>query len=161
MKDQEGWAVAIKSAMEWRVELDRLARVRMAGPGRRVAYPIDRLTGRVPQPLPPDLVDVWQTLSGSALTALAASVEEGEPPEASGVYALIEESRVVYVGQSTDLACRLLVHLGRRPCRATWARVPPHLLLTAERHLLDLLVPVANGDRRTCRLRAWLNQSRG
>ena len=68
-----------------------------------------------------------------------------------GIYFLIKDQRVVYVGQSVHIDARLIAHqrAGKVWDRWCWLPCPPELLDYLERQYLDALLPPWNIDLET------------
>jgi hypothetical protein len=145
-------------AAEWQQVLRMLSEQRDAGRGRRRWFPIDRTTGKAPLAVPSYYGLRWGALEQEATNAL---LQMAGPLDRAfsmpGVYALLGDGCIQYIGQSWDLASRLDQHARKGFRLASAVPVAFKARVCAERHLLDLLVPPHNRDGRTKRLRAWRN----
>lgn len=66
----------------------------------------------------------------------------------SGVYFLLQDDEVVYVGQSLNVYARLNSHLGQKEFnRFAWVQVEPKMLLSIEKLYIDILDPKLNVAR--------------
>lgn len=91
----------------------------------------------------------WNNPNGYAFTG---TFIKANAPASSGVYALYDSQRWVYIGESGDIQARLLQHLtGDNPCivkmKPTTFRyelVPAHQRLTRQNELIRELVPICN-----------------
>ena len=111
---------------------------RNAGVTKRVPAPPMRDRFIVGRAAPVDLMPVAQILS------LAVPTQD-----ASGIYFLIQDGEVVYVGQASNVLARVGKHASDRDFDAwTWLPVPIGNLTRTERAYIDYLRPRLNRDNR-------------
>jgi hypothetical protein len=77
-------------------------------------------------------------------------------PRDCGIYFLIKNDRVAYVGKSIDIAARLLSHRSRGFDRWHWIPCRPEELDLLERRYLDEFLPLWNADFQTAKKRGDL-----
>jgi hypothetical protein len=156
----EVWKVSVFDALvaagQWSDLLGELADSRHLGRGRKRLHPVKKQTGKPPAAVPLSFELRWARLQRSATDALKESAGRVDTaPRLPGVYALIHEDQIVYVGQSRNVASRLAQHGAKGFRNAAVLPVEMQRLLAVERLLLDLLAPPLNRDFRTRRIRAW------
>jgi hypothetical protein len=93
----------------------------------------------------------------SAEEIVAASLEAG--PRKCGIYFLIKDDELKYVGQSIDVEARLGGHRWRSFDPWYWVPCLPDQLNTMERQYIDLFLPSWNSDNRTALRREELARS--
>lgn len=64
-----------------------------------------------------------------------------------GVYFLCQAGKLVYIGQSKNVACRLAGHRGKGYDQAVMIEVPVADLTSTERYLIKMLRPALNAQR--------------
>jgi hypothetical protein len=113
---------------------------------------VRRRFGLIPplEPIRPEPPPLPALLSAEAIHAAAAPWSDG-----CGIYFLIHEERIVYVGQSQNVYSRVSRHLSRHRNFDAWHWVPcrQDTLTRLERAYIEALMPVWNCDPATLRLR--------
>jgi hypothetical protein len=73
----------------------------------------------------------------------------------TGIYFLIRDGRITYVGQGRHIALRIAIHAKTKRFDS-WAWLPCGVgdLLRMERHYIEVLMPEDNRDTKTARIRA-------
>lgn len=124
-------------------EIEHLARYgRRAAALAAVAIPVE-----VPTPPQVRLVVKGRAQIESAIVSAAQPINPG--PSTCGIYFLVEDTEIVYIGQSTDVFTRVLTH--RREGykafdKCCWVPVPRDELDAVESALIALFKPRHNRD---------------